>query len=84
MKLFTSVLVVLLSVNLMAQSPEKFWVKSEQLRAERLLKNENVNYPGDSRFDVTYYKLDLKIMHTTQTISGNVIVNAKADTFNIS
>ncbi|MEP0861169.1 MAG: T9SS type A sorting domain-containing protein [Ignavibacterium sp.] len=84
MKLFTSVFVVLLSLNLMAQSPEKFWVKSEQLRAERLLKNENINYPGDSRFDVTYYKLDLKIMHTTQTISGNVIVNAKADTLNVN
>lgn len=84
MRLYLPMFLITLSYLLYAQNPEKFWVKSEQLRAERLLNNENVNYPGDSRYDVTYYKLDLKILHTTQTISGSVTMNAKADTMNVN
>jgi aminopeptidase N len=84
MKIYLPLLLVMFSISGFSQSPEKSWVKSEQLRAEKLLKFENVNYPGDSRYDVKYYKIDLKIMHLTQSIAGSVIVKAEADTSNVS
>ncbi|WP_337864565.1 M1 family aminopeptidase [Ignavibacterium sp.] len=84
MKIYFSFFVIIISSLTFSQSPDKFWVKSELQRAERLLKYENVNYPGDSRYDVKYYKIDLKIMHTTQTVAGSVIVKAEADTLNVN
>ncbi|MEJ5263516.1 MAG: M1 family aminopeptidase [Ignavibacterium sp.] len=84
MKICFTLLVILISSVTFSQSPDKFWVKSEQQRAERLMKFENVNYPGDSRYDVKYYKIDLKIMHTTQTVAGSVIIKAEADTLNVN
>ena len=84
MKTHLLLLLVLFSILGFSQSSEKSWVKSEQLRAERLLKYENVNYPGDSRFDVKYYKIDLKILHTTQTVAGSVTIKAEADTLNVN
>lgn len=84
MKIYLSLLFVLFSIIAFSQVPEKSWVKSEKLRAEKLLKYENVNYPGDSRFDVKYYKIDLKILHTTQTVAGSVTIKAEADTLNVN
>ena len=84
MKTHLLLLLVLFSILGFSQSSEKSWVKSEQLRAEKLLKYENVNYPGDSRFDVKYYKIDLKILHTTQTVAGSVTIKAEADTLNVN
>lgn len=60
------------------------WVKSEMVRAEKKLSLEKVSYPGDSRYDVKYYKLDLRINHILQRISGNVRIDALADTNNVN
>lgn len=84
MKTYLLLLFVLFNIIVFSQIPEKSWVKSEQLRAEKLLKYENVNYPSDSRFDVKYYKIDLKILHTIQTIAGSVTIKAEADTLNVN
>jgi len=43
-----------------------------------LFKVEQVMYPGDSTFNVTYYKLDLNITYTPQNLIGKVTVNATA------
>jgi len=37
-----------------------------------------VNYPGDSNFDVTYYKLNLAVQYSPNLLSGIVTVNAKS------
>lgn len=75
---------MLLFNNLLAQTDIPIWVKSEMLRAERKIALQKINYPGDSRYDVKYYKLDLKINHILQRISGNVRIDAVADTNNLN
>ena len=47
-------------------------------------KISSINYPGDSKFDVTFYKLDLIITHSPQYLVGAVTINAKADTQNVT
>lgn len=39
-----------------------------------------VLYPGDSKIDVTYYKLDLEILYSSSSIAGNTQVNLRIDT----
>ncbi len=78
-------LVILIFSNfLIAQTDIPVWVKSEMLKAQRKLALGKINYPGDSRYDVKYYKLDLKINHILQKIAGNVRIDAVADTNNLS
>lgn len=48
-------------------------------RFQSLLKINDINYPGDESIDITYYKLDLKITHTPNYLSGNVTVNSKVE-----
>jgi aminopeptidase N len=48
-------------------------------RGERSLRLNKIQYPGDDRFDVTYYKLDITIASVAKKkISGNVVVNGKS------
>ena len=49
-----------------------------------LMKANQINYPGDSRYDVTYYKLDLTVTYTPQNITGAVTVNATVQSNNVS
>lgn len=44
----------------------------------------NINYPGDSKYDVKYYMLDITVNHTAQTISGNVTCNAIISEANVT
>lgn len=74
----------LLTSILLAQQEIPIWVKSEMKRAEKKLSVSKINYPGDSRFDVKYYKLDLRINHQNQTIAGNVRIDALSDTNNLN
>ncbi len=43
-----------------------------------LSKFQNVNYPGDEKIDVTYYKLDVAIDTSKQKISGVITISAKS------
>jgi len=78
-------LIILLFSNfLIAQTDIPVWVKSEMLKAQRKLTLGKINYPGDSRYDVKYYKLDIKINHILQRIAGNVRIDAVADSSNLN
>jgi len=60
-----------------AQSGKDECIRGKVETFNHLSKFSNINYPGDSIYDVSYYKLDLKVNPTTQTISGNVTCKAK-------
>ncbi len=77
-------LIFIFSNLLFSQNDIPVWVKSEMLKAERRLSYNHTYYPGDSRFDVKYYKLDLKINHILQRISGSVRIDAVSDTNNLN
>ncbi len=57
---------------------EKEIVKSEKLQYERLNKILDVQYPGDSTIDITYYKLDLSLTNQPKYLKGVVTVSAKS------
>lgn len=48
-----------------------------------LMKANQIAYPGDSNFDVKYYKLDLALTYLPQNIKGAVTVNATITANNI-
>ena len=54
-----------------AQSGKEECIRGKVEQFNRLQKFTNINYPGDSKYDVKYYKLDLSINHNDQTISGD-------------
>ncbi len=72
--------VVLFAGFLFAQDDYKPWIKNERERHSKLIELSKIQYPGDSKIDVTYYGLDLKVTTSPQYLTGNVTVNAKVDT----
>lgn len=84
MKTITFLLVIIINTFLYSQTEVPVWVKSEMMKAEKKLALGKITYPGDSRFNVKYYKLDLRINHILQRISGNVRIDATADSNNLS
>jgi aminopeptidase N len=72
MKTIVSFLFILITSLSFAQSGRDECVIAKTQHFNRLQKFADINYPGDSKYDVKYYKLDLTVNHTTQTISGNV------------
>ena len=60
-----------------AQSGKDECIRAKVERFNRLSKFTNIQYPGDSKYDVNYYKLDLKVNPNTQTITGNVTCKGK-------
>ncbi len=48
-----------------------------------LMKANQIAYPGDSNYDVKYYKLDLALTYLPQNIKGAVTVNAAITANNI-
>jgi aminopeptidase N len=75
-------LALLVTISIAAYSQDGAHICSQYKiqRFQSLMKMNEVNYPGDSKIDVTYYKLDLKLTHTPNYLIGNVVVNAKIDT----
>jgi len=69
--LFISLFLLIAGISL-AQSGKDECIRGKIERFNRLQKFKNINYPGDSKYDVKYYKLDLNVNHIAQTISGNV------------
>ncbi|HVO72725.1 MAG TPA: hypothetical protein VMT35_01770, partial [Ignavibacteriaceae bacterium] len=43
-----------------------------------IFKSDEINYPGDSSFDVTYYKLNLTISYSPNYLTGEVTVSGKS------
>jgi len=73
-------IILLISALIIAQDEYKPWIKAERERYSNLKKMNEVQYPGDSKIDVTYYGLDLTVTSNPNYLSGNVIINAKSDT----
>jgi len=47
------------------------------------LKVKDINYPGDSSIDVTYYKLNLTVTYSPEYLTGIVNINAKSNIDNL-
>jgi hypothetical protein len=77
MKTLVSFFVILIASFSLAQSGREECILAKTQHFNRLQKFANINYPGDSKYDVKYYKLDLTLNHTAQTISGNVTCKAE-------
>ncbi len=77
MKTLVSFFVILIASFSLAQSGREECILAKTQHFNRLQKFANINYPGDSKYDVKYYKLDLTVNHTAQTISGNVTCKAE-------
>ncbi len=76
-------LLIFVSSLLIAQE-YKPWIKGEQERYVKTVELSKIQYPGDSKIDVTYYGLDIKVTYSPQYISRSVISNIKVDTDSIN
>ena len=81
-RIFT--IVLLLSSILFAQNYEKPWIKAERENFVRMRELSKIMYPGDSKIDITYYGLDLKITTSPNNLIGNVTIGVKTDTTSIN
>jgi aminopeptidase N len=81
-QIFTILLFI--SAFLSAQTYYESFVKSEQERYLRVIKMSEVQYPGDSKIDVTYYGLDLTVTANPNYLSGSVIIGIQVDTSSIN
>jgi aminopeptidase N len=74
---------LLLSTGLFAQEFDQRIADMEKAAHSNLFTLSKVNYPGESKIDVTYYGLDLSVTYSPRNITGAVTVNAKVDTSSI-
>ena len=77
-KLFAVVLIVTGLIS--AQDEYKPWIKAERDKYSKAIQLSKIQYSGDSKIDVTYYGLDLKITTAPNYLIGAVTINAKVDT----
>ncbi|MGB5894166.1 MAG: hypothetical protein WBG58_08300, partial [Ignavibacteriaceae bacterium] len=75
---------LLLSSGLFAQEYDQKIADMERAAHSNLFSLSKVNYPSESKIDVTYYKLDLTLTHTPNYLIGAVNVIAKVDTLSIT
>ena len=78
------VVVLLTTTMLMAQDEGESIAKMERERYSHLMKMNEVQYPGDSKIDVTYYGLDLNITTNPNFLTGSVIMGVRTDTTSIN
>jgi len=76
--------VLIFASLLSAQDKHELLVKSERDRYSKLIKMSEVQYPGDSKIDITYYALDLTVTTNPNYLTGNVIIGAKTDTTSLN
>jgi Peptidase family M1 domain/Peptidase M1 N-terminal domain/Secretion system C-terminal sorting domain len=74
---------LLLSAGLFAQEFDQRIADMEKAAHSNLITLSKVNYPGESKIDVTYYGLDLSVTYSPRNINGSVTINAKVDTTSI-
>jgi aminopeptidase N len=74
-KYFLFLIIIITGLNF-AQSGKEECIRAKVERFNRLQKFVNINYPGDSKYDVKYYKLDISVNHTAHTITGNITCKA--------
>jgi aminopeptidase N len=59
-------------------------VKEEKSNFERFNKSLNINYPGDSTIDVTYYKLNIALNYDAKYLNGDVTISFKSESSNLT
>ena len=77
-------ILIFISSICFAQQDYKPWIKNEREGNAKSIELSKIQYPGDSKIDVTYYKLDLTITHTPNYLTGSVTVYAKVDALPIT
>jgi aminopeptidase N len=77
MKNIVSFLLIFFTGVSFAQSGVDECIIAKTQQFNRLQKFADFDYPGDSKYDVKYYKLDITVYHTAQTISGNITCKAE-------
>ena len=84
--MFHKFLAVLLLVSTIGfgQKDYKPWIKAERDNYRKIIELSKVYYPGDSKIDVTYYGLDLKITTDPDNLTGNVTIGVKSDTTSLN
>jgi hypothetical protein len=78
------VLSFLFSINLLGQSAAHVCADSKIKHFTKLNKMSKINYPGDDRIDVSFYKLDLTLSYEQRKIWGKVTIKAKSVTDNLT
>ena len=73
--LFISLLLIKLGFS---QENKQSFVEYEKTNFLKASEENNITYPGDSTFDVSYYKLALNINYSPKSLSGAVTVSAKS------
>jgi aminopeptidase N len=74
----------LLTSVVFSQQNYKPWIRAERSQYEKAIALSKVQYPGDSRIDVTYYGLNLRVTSNPKYLTGNVIIGIKADTTSLN
>lgn len=78
MKMLLLLSFLLLNGMMFAQDARSEIVQSEKKAFERKMNFSKVAYPGDSTYDVQYYKLNVSVTHTPKFIGGEITLNAKS------
>ena len=81
-KIFPIIILLILGKNF-PQEIDKI-VEIEKAKFLKTSALQKINYPGDSSYDVTYYKLNLNVSYSPQYLSGEVTVSAKCLRNNLS
>ena len=76
-------LLILSSITI-AQNDYDLFLKAEKEKYAKILEASKINYPGDSKIDVTYYGLDLAITYLPNYLIGVVTINVRVDTTSIN
>jgi aminopeptidase N len=76
--LIISLLALMIPPYFFPQSGGRYCSQAKIKQYQMLEKAGQVEYPGDSNIDVNYYKLDLNISYSSQSISGVVTVVSTA------
>ncbi len=84
MKNIVTFLLIIITGLSFAQSGRDECIIAKTERFNRLQKFANINYPGDSKYDVKYYKLDISVDHITKTITGNITCKAEIVESNVT
>ena len=71
------IILSLVSFAIFAQDGAEECRLSKIRQFSSLMKANQINYPGDANYDVTYYKLDIALDYNAKTISGSVTCKAK-------
>jgi len=84
MQKFFFFIIIFTSTILFAQNGKEQCIHAKTERFSRLQKFTNINYPGDSKYDVKYYKLDIAVNEVAQNLKGNITCKAQILEQNVS